>query len=119
MQRRHRSLAEAFGNQPEQVVQAAQERVHGLEPRPAQITAHAAVTFGKERNVEREAVVDERVVLRDALNRSMGDRTCGEIKAEFETRVGHGEFIPVEQAPGAPGMFCRSRNRMLFRFVSE
>ena len=37
------------------------------------ITARTAVTFAKERNLEREAVVDERAVLRDALTRSMGE----------------------------------------------
>jgi conjugative relaxase-like TrwC/TraI family protein len=109
MQQRHQTVAEAFGNQPELVVQAAREHAHGLESDHAQITAHAAVTFGKERNLEREAVVDERVVLRDALNRSMGDRTIGEIKGEFETRVGQGEFIQVAQAPGAPGRAFTTR----------
>jgi conjugative relaxase-like TrwC/TraI family protein len=109
MQRRHRSMAEAFGNQPEQVVRAAEERSYSLEPNHAHITAHAAVTFGKERNIEREAVVDERVVLRDALNRSIGDLTLSEIKVDFETRVGNGEFIQVEQAPGAPGRSFTTR----------
>ena len=105
-------MAEAFGNQPELVIRAAQERAHGLESHHAHITAHAAVTYGKARNMEREAVVGERVVLRDALNRSMGDRTIGEIKVEFETRVGQGEFIQVAQAHAAPGRAFTTRAMM-------
>src|SRR5260370_200422 len=34
---------------------------------------------------------------------TMGDRTFGEIKAEFEQRVDTGEFIGTDQRPGAPG----------------
>jgi hypothetical protein len=45
-----------------------QVRIRGLDVR---VTAHAAVTFAKERNLERAAVVDERVVWRDALTRAM------------------------------------------------
>jgi hypothetical protein len=65
--------------------------------------AHAAVTFAKERNLEREAVVDERALLRDALQRSMGEVTVSDNRAEFERRVAAGEFIRVEQKPGAHG----------------
>jgi hypothetical protein len=32
--------------------------------------AQAAVTFARDRNIEREAVVDERNLLKDALNRA-------------------------------------------------
>src|SRR6202521_2555614 len=103
VQRQHRALAEAFGDQPALVVRAAQERAHHLEPHTPQITPRAAVTFAKERNLEREAVVDERALLRDALKRSMGDLTFGNIKAEFEQRVETSEFIGVSQRPGAPG----------------
>lgn len=31
------------------------------------------MTFARDRNLEREAVVDERTILRDALERSMGE----------------------------------------------
>jgi signal recognition particle GTPase len=53
------------------------------------------VTFSKERNLEREAVVDERELLRDALRRSMGEATFTEVRGEFEKRVSAGEFIEV------------------------
>jgi ATP-dependent exoDNAse (exonuclease V) alpha subunit len=96
-------MAEAFGDQPVRVVQAAEERRHGVEQDVPRMSAHAAMTFAKERNLEREAVVDERALVRDALMRSMRDVTVGEIKAEFEKRVEAGEFVALEPAPGAPG----------------
>src|SRR5437016_12601838 len=61
------------------------------------------MTFSKERNLEREAVVDERELLRDALRRSMGDATFTEVRTEFEKRIGAGEFIEVEKQSGGPG----------------
>jgi conjugative relaxase-like TrwC/TraI family protein len=102
MQHRHREMAEAFGGQPERVVQEARARPHRIEPQAPRLTAHAAVTFAKERNLEREAVVDERALLRDALRRSMGDVTVSGIKTEFAQRVAAGEFVGVTQPPGAP-----------------
>src|SRR2546429_7453828 len=60
------------------------------------------MTFSKERNLEREAVVDERELLRDALRRSMGDATFTEVRTEFEKRVGAGEFIEAEKRSGGP-----------------
>ena len=74
--------------------------------------ARTAVTFGKERNLEREAVVDERAVLRDALTRSMGEVAVGDIQAEFEQRVEAGEFIGVAQAPGAAGRAFTTREML-------
>jgi conjugative relaxase-like TrwC/TraI family protein len=101
IQRRHRELAQVFGDQPAHVVQAA--RAHSLEPRRSGITASHAVTFAKERNFEREAVVEERSLLRDALRRSMGDVSVGAIRTEFEQRITTGEFMGTAQAPGTPG----------------
>ena len=91
------------------MVQAAQERAQRLERDAPRISAHAAVTFAKERNLERDAVVDERAVLRDALTRSLGEVAFGDIKAEFEHRVDAGEFIGVAQRPGAPGRAFTTR----------
>src|SRR6266568_1629114 len=73
MQQRHRQMAEAFGNQPEQVIAAATQRARRVEQEAPHTTARSAVTFSKERNLEREAVVEERELLRDALRRSMGE----------------------------------------------
>jgi conjugative relaxase-like TrwC/TraI family protein len=109
VQQRHRAMAETFGDQPERVVRAAQERMHGIERDAPQMSAHAAVAFAKERNLEREAVVDERALIRDALKRSIGELSVGEIKADFEKRVEAGEFVALELTSGAPGRAFTTR----------
>ena len=87
---RHRDMSEAFGNQPERVVEAAKEKMHAIDHdhdarlKPAQ----SAVTFARDRNLEREAVVDERALMRDALKRSMGQATFADVQQHFEERVG-------------------------------
>ena len=103
VQQRHRQMAEAFGNQPERVVRAAREKAQEIEQDVPHTTAQSAVTFSKERNLEREAVVEERALLRDALRRSMGETTLTEVKSELEKRINAGEFIGVEKKAGAPG----------------
>ena len=103
VQRQHRAMAEAFGNQPGHVIQAAQEREQGSEHDVRTPAADAAVTFARDRNLEREAVVDERAILGDALTRSMGAVTVSEIKAEFDRRVEAGDFVALEHRPGDSG----------------
>jgi conjugative relaxase-like TrwC/TraI family protein len=102
VQKRHREIAEAFGNQPDRVVRAVKEPVRDIEQETPHRIVQSAMTFSKERNLEREAVVDERELLRDALRRSMGDATFTEVRTEFEKRVGAGEFIEVEKQSGGP-----------------
>jgi conjugative relaxase-like TrwC/TraI family protein len=104
MQAKHQEIAHAFGNQPERVVLAAKERAHQIEhDRDAsKRMARSAVTFSRDRNLEREAVAEERSLLRDALKRSMGEATFAELKTEFERRIRAGEFVEVERKTGAP-----------------
>jgi conjugative relaxase-like TrwC/TraI family protein len=102
VQLRHREMAKAFRNQPEHVRAAATEKANRLGHEASQTTARSAVTFSKERNLEREAVVGERELLRDALKRSMGEATLTEVRAEFEKRINAGEFIGVEKELDAP-----------------
>jgi len=107
MQWRHHDLAERFGSQPAQVMDAADERrVHHVEHKrePSGIT-RTAVTFARDRNLEREAVVEERAILRDALQRSLGEARVDDIKQEVARRVERGELIAVQQEPSRP---CRS-----------
>ena len=99
---RHRLLAEQFGNQTERVVQTARATEHGIEREPIAPAAQSAMSFSRQRNLEREAVADERDLLRDALKRSMGKMTLAEVKADFEKRVGAREFIEVEQRKNIP-----------------
>ena len=80
-----RPLTRTCGPTPRPRPLAYAEDIGRAEPA---LIAAAAVTYGKDRNFEREAVVDERDVLRDALNRSMGDVRVAEVKADFEQRVG-------------------------------
>jgi hypothetical protein len=94
--RRHRELAKEFGNQPEQVVTMAKQKEHGIERDPHLRPAQSAVTFARDRNLERDPVVDERALVRDALKRSMGQATLAEVKEHFEERVRSGDFL---QAP--------------------
>jgi conjugative relaxase-like TrwC/TraI family protein len=99
---RHREMAEGFGNQPARVIEAAKERMHVIDQerdaslRPAQ----SAVTFARDRNLEREAVVDERALMRDALKRSMGQATFDEVRSHFEHRVEKGDLIEVKTTIG-------------------
>ncbi len=101
MQERHRAIAEAFGNQPERVVEVAQEQREQVNEEPGERIISQALTYSQEKNLEREAVAEERELLRDALKRSMGDATVAEVKTEFEKRVQAGEFIETSnRAPG-------------------
>ena len=93
----HKELAAAFGDQPQQVIAAAGERSRQRDNAPEQKTlAKEAVTFARESIFEREAVADERVILRDALRRGMGEATYREIRAEFDSRRETGAFRTVQ-----------------------
>jgi len=95
----HRRLAAEFGNQPEAVVRAARERAQHIQVsiNPAQ-RAQEAVTFARDKNFEREAVVDERLLVRDALRRGMGQLRYPEVRANLEVRNKAGEFVSVERS---------------------
>jgi conjugative relaxase-like TrwC/TraI family protein len=93
---RHRQMAEAFGRQPERIVEAAKGRT--VEPRGHARPAQSAVTFARDRNLEREAVVDERALMRDALKRSMGQATFAQVREHFEERVARGDFLEVKSS---------------------
>ena len=93
----HRDMAADFGNQPHQVVRAAHERSERREVEPKQRPhAKEAVTFARDSIFEREAVADERVILRDALRRGMGQATYWDIRAEFNLRRETGDFRSVD-----------------------
>jgi conjugative relaxase-like TrwC/TraI family protein len=97
----HRKLAAEFGNQAARVVAEARARVHTVEqdnPALSALRAQEAVTFSRDRHFEREAVVDERLLMRDALRRGMGETTYGEVHQNFETRLHRGEFIAAPAA---------------------
>lgn len=97
MRARHEELAAAFGNQPQRVAQEAQARgPRGHQHSEQRETrAQEAVTYARDRNIEREAVVDERVLIRDALRRSMGESSFWEVRQNLEHRIRSGEFVEV------------------------
>jgi ATP-dependent exoDNAse (exonuclease V) alpha subunit len=59
------------------------------------------VTFARDRLYEREAVVDERHLFRDALRRGMGEVAYPDIRRSFEARLSHGEFQTTRELPHA------------------
>jgi conjugative relaxase-like TrwC/TraI family protein len=100
----HRTVATSFGNQPSAVVTQARLRAqtqsHATEP----ITqAKEAVTYARSSNFEREAVVDERTLMRDALRRGMGETTFAHVKAEFDSRHDRGDFREMNGEKHATG----------------
>jgi conjugative relaxase-like TrwC/TraI family protein len=102
----HRRIAKEYGNQAERVVLDAMERGnwegHGRNPTSTMVgksllpvdkdRAQEAVSYARDRNYEREAVVDKRAIYRDALRRGMGDITFDRVQANFDTRIAQGEF---------------------------
>lgn len=93
----HRELAAEYGNQPQRIVAEARERAQTMSHNPDRI-AHAreAMTYARSSLYEREAVLDERLLLRDALRRGMGNTTYPQVRAEFEARQQRGDFLSVE-----------------------
>src|SRR5215831_6196024 len=102
----HKKIAAEFGNQAEHVVAQARARAQTLEhPIPAN-SAQEAVTFSRDKNFEREAVVDERLLMRDALRRGMGKTTLAQVHQNFNKRFEKGEFLAVNpEADSARKLF--------------
>ena len=90
----HKSMAAEFGNQPQHVVAAARERAKGQVQAPdGTKAAKEALTYARDSLFEREAVADERLILRDALRRGIGETTYDQVRAEFDARQKQGEFL--------------------------
>lgn len=100
----HQRLAQEHGQQPQSVIKEAAQRP-GVELRSEQsgVAAQRGLSYARERGMEREAVADERTLMRDALKHTMGQARLPEVRAEFERRVGRQELIEVERRPGLAG----------------
>jgi conjugative relaxase-like TrwC/TraI family protein len=100
----HQRLAQEHGQQPQRVIVEAAQRP-GVELRPESSTSAAqqGMSYARERGMEREAVADERTLMRDALKHTMGEARLPELRAEFERRVESHELIEVERRPGLAG----------------
>lgn len=103
MQERHKALAKRFGGQPEHIVEAARRRGNQLRPEPNERILRQAVTYSTEKNLEREAVADERALLRDALSRSMGQATFEQVKSAVERQSHSGELKEIQEHSNSPG----------------
>jgi conjugative relaxase-like TrwC/TraI family protein len=88
----HRQIAEQHGNQAARVLAEARERSRGVADSP-EVRVREAITYAKHRSFEREAVTDERILMRDALRHGMGHIVYAQVKPAFEARVETGEFL--------------------------
>jgi len=99
----HRELAADFGHQADAVVRAARERLNRQQPPiKAFERVRESLTFARDKNFEREAVVDERALIRDGLRRGMGDITYPQVRAHLDARLAAGEFQIVERSVSTP-----------------
>ena len=99
----HRKLAADFGHQADAVVRAAHERSqHQEEPVNSLDRVREFITFSRDKNFEREAVVDERALIRDGLRRGMGEVTHAQVRANLDTRLASGEFQIVQRHQSIP-----------------
>ncbi len=100
----HKEVAAEYGNQAHRVIAEARVRARGHEQLPDGIAAaRQAVTYTRASNYEREAVIDERVLMRDALRRGMGEATFAQVRVEFEARTERGEFRQLTGSKHATG----------------
>jgi conjugative relaxase-like TrwC/TraI family protein len=99
----HRKLAADFGHQADAVVRAARERSQ-LQEKPVNPLdrVRESLTFSRDKNFEREAVVDERALIRDGLRRGMGEITYTQVHANLDARLASGEFQIVERPQSVP-----------------
>ncbi len=100
----HQAMAEKYGSQPQKVVARAHQsensaRVERITPKSAENAIQTAIN----RNMEREAVVDERAILADALRHGMGSLRTDKAHAEFAKSIEAGHLIEVDAWPGRAG----------------
>src|ERR1035437_9982584 len=92
----HKELAATYGNQADKVVSEAVKN-HALQTAGHAVgnqatTGTASVHFSQDKNFEREAVVDERTLPRDALRRGMGEVRIADVEAALAANLAKGEL---------------------------
>jgi conjugative relaxase-like TrwC/TraI family protein len=101
MRSRHLEMDARFGEQAFRVVEGAQLRgAMTLPEEQVKSRAQESVTFARENAGEREAVVDKRSVLVDALRRNLGLTTYEAVVGEFAKNIENGNFIQITRNPG-------------------
>jgi conjugative relaxase-like TrwC/TraI family protein len=101
MRSRHLEMDARFGGQAFRVVEEAQ--THGsmnLPDEENKSRARESITFARENAGEREAVIDKRNVLVDALRRNLGLTTYEAVVDEFARNIDNGNFIRITRNPG-------------------
>lgn len=109
----HRQIAARYGNQAERIAERARGRAvqqDGANDRPR--AAQEAVTFARDKLFEREAVNDQRDLMREALRRGMGVATTDEIQRNLRSRLVSGEFIDLERRQYSPSADLTTRQTM-------
>ncbi len=75
--------------------------------------AREAITYSRDRHIEREAVVDERNLLRDALRRSMGTATFQQVRENLDERIRSGEFVQLDRGQNSSPASDHARDARL------
>lgn len=105
MRRQHGAMAKEYGNQPERLVHEAQARIHHIEPLNGdrmQRVAQQSVEYSLQKNFERDAVSDERDLMRDALRRSMGETPIGQIRQHLEHEIEQHKLLQTDHDQARP-----------------
>jgi conjugative relaxase-like TrwC/TraI family protein len=113
------ALAAQYGNDPKGVVRKAQGLRHQAHQpsgeAKALASAQSAVTYARDRNIEREAVVEQRLLIRDALKRAMGEATLDQVRANMNKRIENGEFVEVKgTSADVPHRFFTTRQMLAY-----
>jgi conjugative relaxase-like TrwC/TraI family protein len=95
VRQQHLAMSRKHSSPELAVVGQMQERKHGIEQQPDR--TREAIGYAIERGSERSAVLDERQVMRDALNHAQGQVKVDSLRAEFARRVEQGEIIRHER----------------------
>ena len=81
----------------------ARERLqHQEKPVNSIDRVRESLTFSRDKNFEREAVVDERTLIRDGLRRGMGEVTFAQVRGNLDARLSSSEFQIVEHSHNLP-----------------
>jgi conjugative relaxase-like TrwC/TraI family protein len=105
MRSRHLEMDARFGEQAFRAVEGAEVRgAMTLPEEQVKSRAQESVTFARENAGEREAVVDKRTVLVDALRRNLGLTTYEAVVGEFARNIENGNLIQITRNPGIDEM---------------
>lgn len=101
VRQQHLAMSRKHSSPELAVVGQAQERKHGIRQQPDSPDradrTREAIGYAIERGSERSAVLDERQVMRDALNHAQGEVKVASLRADLARRIEQGEVIEHER----------------------